>query len=1004
MEKKKMKQFLGIMLSLVMVVGLIAQMNLTVFADEVTPTTYVITSENFDQYFSGGYLVDTVEEGSILDFQGTFSKNDLVDYTANGQIFINKKVDVTSSTEDAVFISEDTTNYWRFRVSSGADNITVSNLEFTDGAFYIQGASGVTVDSIKIVANKRGIGGGTGFLSIHTDAENTVVKNSYFENGGTGSSCVVTGKGGKGAVFEDNTFVISGSAGNVLSMNQFLGNGDSPTNITIRNNTFNVSVPGSAFMYIICVMGEGNVVEGNTVDSYAGSILVNSYGGPNTYRNNKILGGGGMSFSKGSIVEGNILEGQVVVSQGVTFTNNTVTTGTKVVNISGKDAVLTNNDITGIVNISSSASNTHFTDNDVTGTVTVKSKENKITGNVIISSKEYAVELNSSADDQNTEVTDNILIAAEKVGDDAVNPGNGGGNTIRNNGSVLYPLWVGGVHVNDLNAIDTTGERGWSYDAESKTLTLDNYDNENAIHAFEQNEFPNTAAIYAQEELTIVLSGENYITNVKDKPVDEVDNDEEVKVAASGIFANDNLTITGDGSVSIEVSGNQPTGIYIDDDANIKDCDIDVTCTGAKSTGIAVLDGLHIIDSEVTAVANGPIGDVDNESSMGIRFHDGLVIEGSSVIATGGLYGINGNDGDDLVTISDDITVVKAIGKDATKGKGIFSKVENAIEGTGWKDAEDDSTAELIAVGTHEAAELADYKAVQFLAVKSATVTKAPTPKVLPYTGQAQALVTAGVAEGGTMQYALGKDATTAPTDGWSESIPSKTDAGTYYVWYKAVGDKHHADSEAKCVTVKILAQISAKITFTVVNGSWDDGTTADKTVTLTGFEGDTLKLAANQIPTVGNKPNDNFKAGSWDVTPAADKAITKDTKFTYTYAAKEADLTPEEQAKKNEIAINAGFKVTQKGSKIKVEWGKVEDADSYEVYVSYCGKKFTKKATKTTTKESVSEVNKLKGKKLNLKKNFKVKVVAMKDGKQIGKDNHRTCGRKKRKCEILKR
>ena len=61
---------------------------------------------------------------------------------------------------------------------------------------------------------------------------------------------------------------------------------------------------------------------------------------------------------------------------------------------------------------------------------------------------------------------------------------------------------------------------------------------------------------------------------------------------------------------------------------------------------------------------------------------------------------------------------------------------------------------------------------------------------------------------------------------------------------------------------------ISQTVTFKVVNGSWDDKSVTDKTVTLTGYEGDMLKLAADQIPAVGSKPNDKYIAGSWDVTP----------------------------------------------------------------------------------------------------------------------------------------
>ena len=82
------------------------------------------------------------------------------------------------------------------------------------------------------------------------------------------------------------------------------------------------------------------------------------------------------------------------------------------------------------------------------------------------------------------------------------------------------------------------------------------------------------------------------------------------------------------------------------------------------------------------------------------------------------------------------------------------------------------------------------------------------TANTLIYTGSAQALVTVtGEATGGTMQYALGtKD---AATEEYTPSIPTGTDAGTYYVWCKAVGDETHTDSEAKCITVTISSESS---------------------------------------------------------------------------------------------------------------------------------------------------------------------------------------------------
>jgi uncharacterized protein YjdB len=205
-----------------------------------------------------------------------------------------------------------------------------------------------------------------------------------------------------------------------------------------------------------------------------------------------------------------------------------------------------------------------------------------------------------------------------------------------------------------------------------------------------------------------------------------------------------------------------------------------------------------------------------------------------------------------------------------------------------------------------------------FTSKSTATITKIPTAKSLTYTGSAQELVTAGEATGGEMQYALGT--ATEATEQYTTSIPAASDAGNYYVWYKAVGDANHNDSEAACVSVQIASKIEAKVTFKVVNGSWDDGTTEDKTVTLTGKQGDTLKLLADQIPTVGNKPNDTYKSGSWDVAPSTDTAITTATTYTYIYAQK--DIAPQPQPEPQpqpqvtpSIAIDGGDFELIKGS-----------------------------------------------------------------------------------------
>ena len=100
---------------------------------------------------------------------------------------------------------------------------------------------------------------------------------------------------------------------------------------------------------------------------------------------------------------------------------------------------------------------------------------------------------------------------------------------------------------------------------------------------------------------------------------------------------------------------------------------------------------------------------------------------------------------------------------------------------------------------------------------ESARVTVAPEPKELVFSGESQELVTAGEATGGTMQYALGS--ATEATEPYTTSIPAKTNAGTYYVWYKAAGDESHDDSEPACVEAVIRQHVAPVYSSSLILG-----------------------------------------------------------------------------------------------------------------------------------------------------------------------------------------
>lgn len=89
---------------------------------------------------------------------------------------------------------------------------------------------------------------------------------------------------------------------------------------------------------------------------------------------------------------------------------------------------------------------------------------------------------------------------------------------------------------------------------------------------------------------------------------------------------------------------------------------------------------------------------------------------------------------------------------------------------------------------TNGAVSITDYMFMRNIAIVDVpAVINVPTANTLTYAGEPQALVTGGTpSNGAVMQYALGTDDTTVPTD-WYDSVPEETDPDTYYVWYRAV-------------------------------------------------------------------------------------------------------------------------------------------------------------------------------------------------------------------------
>ena len=241
---------------------------------------------------------------------------------------------------------------------------------------------------------------------------------------------------------------------------------------------------------------------------------------------------------------------------------------------------------------------------------------------------------------------------------------------------------------------------------------------------------------------------------------------------------------------------------------------------------------------------------------------------------------------------------------------------------------------------------------VEKASIGASRITPPTAQENLTYTGQEQALITAGsVTSGGTMQYSLTENGT------YSQNIPTGTNAGTYTVWYRVIGDANHNDTAPASVAVRIgkkpltITGVTAaskpyegttnagitSVTFDGVNlnrgtdytvtASFDDasagnGKNITATVTLMEQTAKNYALEQSSFPTTGSI----IKAAAPDFTKETALTIVNDCEKTYTVTlpALPTLKTPKEYGaltyEIGEIKLNDGYYT----SGAKVENGKL--------------------------------------------------------------------------------
>ena len=170
----------------------------------------------------------------------------------------------------------------------------------------------------------------------------------------------------------------------------------------------------------------------------------------------------------------------------------------------------------------------------------------------------------------------------------------------------------------------------------------------------------------------------------------------------------------------------------------------------------------------------------------------------------------------------------------------------------------------------------------------AATVTAPPTAITpLTYTGSPQALVNAGTAANGTMQYALGNSS--AATSAYSADIPTGTAADTYYVWYKAAGNSGYTDSAPDKVSVTI-AKAAGTISFATDS--------YNKQVSDAGFtqevtnDGDGTVTYSTSNSSIADVSSSTGAVTIGSTTGTATITATVSDGANYTYAVKTATYT----------------------------------------------------------------------------------------------------------------
>ncbi|MDO4807238.1 MAG: carbohydrate-binding domain-containing protein [Coriobacteriales bacterium] len=312
---------------------------------------------------------------------------------------------------------------------------------------------------------------------------------------------------------------------------------------------------------------------------------------------------------------------------------------------------------------------------------------------------------------------------------------------------VMYPVWVGGKRVTEKNRLDVFGDGKVSYvpategdDPTPAKLTLNGYSYTGAGYRYDvqydysdlepgmEDEEPEPiwesfAAISAEEPLTLIVNGTNYLECTVADPQ---------KSGCDGVVVLGDLTIDGEGELTAKGSYN---GIY--SSKNMRIVGGTLTAEATATTEGYCLGGLSADGS--LSIDGGTVTASSDNNGIYCSGDEGITIAGGVIDATGGYDGIwaesnvtvsggdvttSGNDGCGIggaeIAIGADVTSIVSSGTvyafgfyDGESDDYTSTTVKNSLAGTGWSNTE--GTMDETAIeANEEGQDLATYKRVQF--------------------------------------------------------------------------------------------------------------------------------------------------------------------------------------------------------------------------------------------------------------------------------------------------